>query len=95
MKHITDTGTISYLDAEGNNFKSDAPALVWTTGGRVWKSDASRPGRKKRADGATETDADGAMYWLVEGHRHREDGPAHVHPTLGPEWWIDGDRVER
>ena len=89
LKHRVEVdrfGTRRYLDHDGQLHRDDGPAIVYTTGGKIWYCN----GQCHREDGPAIEWGDGGKEWYQNGLRHRTDGPAVTRPNGACEWWING-----
>ena len=81
---VSNTGTKTCRNAQGQLHRLDGPAVEWRNGSKEWWVD----GFRHRSDGPSLVYNDGHMEWHLRGMRHREDGPAIIYNDGAMEWFI-------
>jgi hypothetical protein len=88
-REVTDEGDIVYRNAEGELHREDGPAVILSSGSKIWY----RHGKYHREDGPAAEWYNGETWWCREGRLHREDGPAFIGADGSKSWWLNGEQV--
>ena len=74
---------------ETEHHRIDGPAIEWSDGSYVWKTNDLY----HRVGGPAISYSHGTKEWWVNGKRHREDGPAYENKNRGIARWYINDEL--
>lgn len=82
-------GDVYYTNAEGQVDREDGPAIIRTTGVKIW----FLKNRVHREGGPAIEFPEGDLQWWQNGRLHRLDGPAVVLKDGKKSWYLDDHAV--
>jgi len=74
---------------DGEQHRTDGPAIEWDDGSKAWWQD----GKCHRTDGPAVERANGNKSWYIDGKRHRTNGPAIEWADGTKEWYVNGSEL--